>query len=263
MSRKNAEIAKRLFKDYSTLLTNREIEFMLDACNNSDLTKRNSARESLDVFLREYYQNEAIVKAAFLEKVLFRQEKSTTVAFEVPVGDSRVDLCKLGRQSVAYEIKTEYDSFMRLKTQLKDYEAAFDYIYLIVSEKKIERLPTDLASHIGIYVFKKWGNSLSFKRIRKAKKSELIDPYIQVSALSKSELKKAKESQDLIRWCAVDGDNLDWQDKKRINLTFKKALRARYQKHWAFLLEHKHDICSIDYSWFFHNMIDPEKIYKY
>lgn len=257
------EKARCLSKAYSTLLTNRRIEALLDYYEIPVFSDCVGPRQRIDFFIKLNYFDEATVKAAFLEKVLFHAEKSATVAFEVPIGKSRIDLCKISRYSYAYEIKTEYDKFDRLKSQLPDYQAAFDFVYIVMPEKSIKLVYDSLPDEVGVYTYKKWGNSLCFKLAKRASKSPQNDPVIQLSAFSQSEINRAKKSiSDISKLlktvsvgCAPSSQNID--------KLFKSTLRNRYCHNWEFLLSYKDEILSIDYSWFFQNMTDPKEIYAY
>lgn len=257
------EKARCLSKAYSTLLTNKRIEALLNHYEIPIFSDYMEPRQRIDYFIKLNYFDETTVKAAFLEKVLFRVEKSSTVAFEVPIGQSRIDLCKIGKYSYAYEIKTEYDRLDRLKSQLPDYQAAFDFVYIVIPEKNFRLVCDSLPDEVGIYTYKKWGNSLCFKLTQRAVKSVQNDPTIQLAAFSQSEINRARKSNssNLKLYESVGGGSTRFsQDIDRL---FKNTLRNRYCRNWNFLLSYKDEILSIDYSWFFQNMTDPKKIYAY
>lgn len=257
------EKARSLSKAYSTLLTNKRIEALLNHYEIPAFSDYKEPRQRIDYYIKLNYFDETTVKAAFLEKVLFHTEKSATVAFEVPIGQSRIDLCKISKYSYAYEIKTEYDRFDRLKSQLPDYQAAFDFVYVVVPEKNFRLACDSLPDGIGIYTYKKWGDSLCFKLAQRAVKSAQNDPIIQLSAFSQSEIKRLKKcsSSNSKPYESAGGGSARFSQD--VNRLFKNTLRNRYCRNWNFLLSYKEEILSIDYGWFFKNMTDPKKIYAF
>ena len=50
-----------------------------------------------------YYPNEICIKSSFIKQILMNGKKHVTI-FELPVGSSRADLCKINGESIAYEI---------------------------------------------------------------------------------------------------------------------------------------------------------------
>ena len=98
-----------------------------------------------------YYHNESFIKSSFLSK--FANKKADVWAYEVPIGDSRVDLCQLGMLPNAYEIKTEYDNFNRLQKQLNDYLSVFCRVYVILPSCKLDLLPPTFPSEVGIITY--------------------------------------------------------------------------------------------------------------
>ena len=61
--------------------------------------------------------------------------KSHVTIFELPVGSSRADLCKINGTSVAYEIKTDLDNFNRLEKQIEDLEDDISYFVVFIVVK--------------------------------------------------------------------------------------------------------------------------------
>ncbi len=114
---------RKLFSEYSTIETDHKLKKNL--CNTlnisyNDFDKIENIRSLYNECLLKYYPNEASVKANFINKILLNGKTHVTI-FELPVGRSRVDLCKINGTSVAYEIKTDYDTFYRLEKQIYDY----------------------------------------------------------------------------------------------------------------------------------------------
>lgn len=71
---------------------------------------------------------------------------------EFPMGDSRADLLLVTKTKlVGMEIKSDRDSFVRLKRQILDYERFFDCNYLVVGTYHVEEALQTVPKHWGIY----------------------------------------------------------------------------------------------------------------
>lgn len=118
--------------------------------------------------LKKEYQYEYIYKNEFLLQLIKKEYKTEHVFLqEVPIFNNIVDLLVINGKTTAYEIKTEYDSLQRLESQLNSYSKVFDNIYIIVSEKHLEKLKDflkDNFTYVGILIF-------SNKKIKSYKKA--------------------------------------------------------------------------------------------
>lgn len=85
------------------------------------------------------YQNEYIFKNEFLNEWLISElgEDNSKIFSEFRVGSSVADLAMINGCSKLFEIKTEFDSDIRLPLQLENYKKAFNQIYLIIPESKL------------------------------------------------------------------------------------------------------------------------------
>ncbi|MCA5013733.1 MULTISPECIES: sce7726 family protein [unclassified Enterococcus] len=261
------ERAQTLYKDYFTHSTNKTISMnILDTFRNElDVSffkdQRISPREFLNLFLQKNYPNEISIKSNFINKVITKTKKHVTI-FELNVGSSRVDLCKINGHSTAYEIKTELDSPKRLETQMQDYFKIFENVYLICPEKKLSLYEELIPEDCGIYTYRlsKTGKYF-FKLSRVAKKSNLIDSALQLSTLTKRDLKyyfscpDYSDKEKMVFWVK------DKFQPSMINTIFKNHLKEKYQDNWQFLLNNKSSILEIDYQWFFKNQIPPQIVY--
>lgn len=70
------------------------------------------------------------------------------------IGDSRIDICRINGKLCAYEIKTEYDNYDRLETQMKDYFSAFERVYIIVPIQNAETVQSYIPSQCGIITYR-------------------------------------------------------------------------------------------------------------
>ncbi|OCB92753.1 hypothetical protein SRCM101294_03916 [Bacillus amyloliquefaciens] len=268
MQKKNDyfEYAKTLSNQYSTFLSNEAVKHkVLNIFNgqipldqfNSDL----NPREFLNAFLLHHYPNETSIKSTFVNKVLFKTSNHVSI-FELNVGKSRLDLCKINGNSTAFEIKTELDTPKRLKQQMENYFRVFEKVYLICSVNNIKNMLPFIPNECGIYTYyiTKTGKYI-FKKNRLAVKSSYISPAAQLSVLTKKDLNSFFGCPNLETKDAMIDSIINNKTNKDINKIFKQSLKIKYRYKWEFLVKNSSDILEIDYQWFFRNTLSPEIVY--
>ncbi len=92
-----------------------------------------NAKAVAEKLMLEFYHNEAFIKSSIIN--LLKRENNVTF-FEMPLLDSRIDVCSINGHSCAYEIKTSYDTIRRLKKQVNDYLKAFELVYVVCPIEK-------------------------------------------------------------------------------------------------------------------------------
>jgi hypothetical protein len=111
------------------------------------------------------YRSEYVFKNTLMQN-WFLSRHSTDRSFitdEFRVGESRVDLALFSKTSVAFEIKTEFDSSTRLSSQSKAYMSVFDLVYVVTTESMLPKLISWIPKTVGILQL---SNSGMFKTIR-------------------------------------------------------------------------------------------------
>ena len=180
-----------------------------------------------------YYHNEAFVKSSFANHL---KTKECTSFFELPVNDSRVDICSVDKHSYAFEIKTKYDSLKRLTKQLNDYLSAFEYVYVICSTDKMDEVISIVPECVGVYIYDDSAVETSFSMIKEAKFSPFINPNTQISILRQSERSAIS--------------NFD-SDSGKINSYFKGCLIKRNKNKWDAFCKHPKNLNRLDYQYYF------------
>ncbi|MEG0835898.1 MAG: sce7726 family protein [Christensenellaceae bacterium] len=209
----------------------------------------------------KYYPNEATIKAEFLKKVLFRKKHDITV-FELPVGKSRVDLCKVNGTSIAYEIKTDLDSLKRLDKQISDYQLVFEQVYVICSIFRLAEIQDSIPADCGIYAYSSPRRGCyKFEEVRKAISSTQCDAKQQLNVFWASELKRAFPKCANMRKDEAINSIVDMYSSTIINEAFKETLKSRFCTQWSFLENNHKDILEIDYQWFYQSLTSPDLIY--
>ena len=118
-----------------------------------DLTmKLSQFLEHLYHLIAKFYRNEYVYKNAIVNKILLGKYSLNTssILTEFRIGDRKADVVILNGTSIAYEIKTECDSFDRLKDQLSAYARAFDRVNVITSNSQLTSLEKFLPAEIGV-----------------------------------------------------------------------------------------------------------------
>lgn len=258
--------AQQLYLKYSTIENNNELQNTLlqyiDSNYLSSLTY-NNIHEVYNKIILKYYPNEICIKSNFINKVLFKRKKHVTI-FELPIGSSRVDLCKINGTSTAYEIKTDLDNFSRLDKQLCDYFEIFEEVCVISSLNNLDQITDIVPNCCGIYIYEQTNRgTYHFTLVRKPQKSTSLCPQKQITLLRKSEFKDYFNfPSNLNSREEIINNILNSYNSNSINKIFKTILKNRYQKQWNFLKENQNLIYELDYQWFFKNQINPLKIYK-
>lgn len=148
----------------------------------------NFVRHAYSVLDRNY-QNEYIFKNSFLTEWLIKElgETDSVVFSEFRVSKSIADLVMFNGRSKAFEIKTEFDSDVRLAGQIKDYKRAFNEVYLIIPKNKLS-LYQKYSSDVGIILFDD-EKIERFELIHKPKFQESIDSTVIMEVLHTQEYK--------------------------------------------------------------------------
>lgn len=260
------EYAKVLSNQYNTFLSNETIEREVLKTFGGELPfdKSNSnfaTREFVNQFLLSYYPNETSVKSTFINNVLFKTSNHVSI-FELNVGKSRLDLCKVNGNSTAFEIKTDLDTPVRLRQQMNDYFLVFEKVYLICSVRNHDSMLPYIPDECGIYTYyiTKTGRYV-FKKKRNAVVSNSISSAAQLSVLTKKDLNTFFDCPNLDNKEEMIDFITGTKTKQEINKTFKFALKAKYIDKWNFLVENRENILEIDYQWFFRNLLSPEIVY--
>jgi len=209
-----------------------------------------------------YYHCERVIKYQFIK--FLKENNNHIVAFEMSIGDSRVDICRINGGTYAYEIKTEYDTFERLPNQLQDYSMAFEKVYVIVPKTRVTDVKKIIPSTCGIISYRVDENKQFIFHFAKRAEKNHCDFSICLKNLSSNDMSyllRLFESDDyrtraekLNKLIEISKDEKIWQH-------YRLLLKHKYEKQWQFLLEHFEEILPIDIQTFFSSNIDPSIFY--
>lgn len=102
----------------------------------------------LNQYRCEYVYKNIITTKLYLDEHHDPQESLLTG--ELRSGNSRADVVILNGTSTVYEIKSAYDSFERLDSQIEDYRKVFDRIVVVTTEEKSELAIDRVDDPIGV-----------------------------------------------------------------------------------------------------------------
>ena len=153
---------------------------------------------SLDITIREFYdraynylsdryRNEYFYKNLIVNKILIGRHslKTATMLSEFRVGFNKADCIILNGRSTCYEIKTDYDSLIRLEDQLNSYLQIFDEVYVVCSSKYLDSVLKIAPIEVGILQLT---DRKTFKELRKAKyRSIPINKTLLMQSLRQNE----------------------------------------------------------------------------
>lgn len=194
-----------------------------------------NAKRVVEDLLVSYYHNEAFIKASLINDLA--KNKKAVSFFELPINNSRIDLCSINSDSAAYEIKTKYDTTKRLEKQLKDYLTVFEYVYVVCSDEKTSSVLKTIPDCVGVYEYNDELKKPKFVLVKEATHSSYINCKSQLHILRKSEIPNGIEKYS----------------KENINELFKKSLKARYRNKWEKFCKCYKNIRLLDYQYAFKN----------
>ncbi|MBR1739324.1 MAG: sce7726 family protein [Ruminococcus sp.] len=122
------------------------------------------------------------------EKLFFRLETTSSkirIFEEVIIGESRCDAFAVTDKLTGFEIKSDADSYARLKSQIKSYDRFFNENYLVVGEKHRKSASAHIPDHWGLICV---GEDVEV--IRSASASPKVSIKNQLRLLWKRELRR-------------------------------------------------------------------------
>ena len=168
--------------------------YLSEVCTNSGLLTQIDPEMPFGQFfdliyniLFKNYRNEYIYKNVIANKILLGKYSLNTshMLTEFRVGKCKADAVILNGTSIVYEIKSEYDSFLRLENQIQTYLKIFDHINVITSGSQAAKLDAIIPDRVGILVLT---NKNTISIIRESKSNIInINPGILFDSLRKKE----------------------------------------------------------------------------
>lgn len=217
--------------------------------NNIDQYTKRNLHWLINEILIEHYKGETTLKAKLVDLFV---KKDVTAAFEIRVNKSRADFLTINGETRSFEIKSGLDNLYKLPKQISDYQKVFDHNYVVVDEIHHANAMKLIPPGYGVMVLH--GHILT--EDRQATANSNLDSATQLSLFTK------KEFGQFFKIAGANREEVLMNfETEEINSIFKKMLKARYEKKWAFLKSNQARINSIDYQFFFQHNISPDIIY--
>lgn len=261
----NLDITRKLYNSYSTTKTNNSLLSLYYDITN-DYSHIDNIRKQYNNVIMSNYLNETVIKSSFIKRELSRKSPRLNVGvFELNTLNSRADLAFINGSSFVYEIKTEYDDFSRLESQLNDYMKLFEHLYVIVPKADVTSVKSLISTFVGVisYSTNRLGN-VTFNYERVATYNSNVDSYSQLSTLTKKELLALNKTPNdySINKETLINELISNLKKEKINKLYKNSIKNKYIDRWQFLHKNLSNIYELDYQWFFKNNLDFSLIYR-
>ena len=244
---------KRLAKNYNTLDYYTKLQELLrSVCPSIQLEtlSKYELHKILNDILFSNYNGEEILKYKLCEQ--YWNKSNVIGAFEINVNSSRLDFLAVNGTTTSFEIKSELDNLSKLKKQIKDYSAVFEYNNLVIAQSHVNKVRAIIPKGYGLWSYENG----KYKILDKASRNTNIDPESQLKLFTKKELSAAfPESSPNV------GIVLKEQDSESINKQFKRMLKDRYRSRWEFVTNNSQHILPIDIQFFFQANIDSHHVY--
>jgi hypothetical protein len=136
------------------------------------------------------YRSDFVFRSLIAQKIfLSRHSLSKSVLInELRIGTTKADMVILNGSSTAYEIKSDIDNFARLSNQLTQYIKVFDYVFVVVSHKRLHNVLDSVSNNVGIMVLSE-SNKIRTQRKAISNKRNVI-PSVIFDTLRKDEYSK-------------------------------------------------------------------------
>lgn len=242
-----------------------KLEYVLNKTSKQNikcLQKECLSNAIVNDLIFNFYYCERVIKYYFIQHLQSKMDH--IVAFEMAVGDSRVDICRINGSSYAYEIKTEYDTFDRLETQMSDYTKTFEKVYVIVPKARVNDVRLLIPETCGIISYRfNHDNKIIFSYAKKAQKNH-CDVRCCIKSLSSNDmsylLRLLKKPDGGIRSEKMEL-LLQVANMRPIWKQYRQLLKHKYESQWSFITEHFDEILPIDIQSFFSSNLRPELLY--
>ncbi|MGI6782511.1 MAG: sce7726 family protein [Acholeplasmataceae bacterium] len=263
---KKIEQIKKLFYAYSPLKSNQQLIKDYINITYDSIDPKSNIRELYNEIIFSEFLNETVIKSNFVSKFCFNKSPRNTITiFELNSFNSRADICVVNGNSEVFEIKTIYDTFLRLDDQLHDYSLLYDYINIIIPREKVQEALGVLPEYAGLIMYYKnrLGN-ITFKKIKKPSINNEISAVAQLSQLTKRELLKLGNfyNRNQTNKEQIIDEIIAKYTPCEINDIFKSYIKNKYREQWLYLYNNYEKIYKLDYQWFFKNNISYKLVYK-
>ena len=264
------QICKYLNRDYNIYdpdeLGWKKIKYAFDKTPDAmwvSLRSQMSYNEFVNHLILNYYACERVIKYYFID--FLKNAMHDIVAFEMSIGDSRIDICRINGKLCAYEIKTEYDNYDRLASQMSDYVRAFEKVYVVVPMQNVSIIKAHIPPESGIIAYRIRDDKKIVFSYQKKASNNSCDIHFCINSLSSNDLVKLIKMLNVTSLSTKDCNLKLIEDiirQKNIWPTYKRFLKNKYYDQWEYLKNHFSNILPIDCQSFFSTQMNPDILYE-
>lgn len=149
---------------------------------------------------KDYEIRQALLVSSYIQ-ALREEDEHTLVMQEYALSteETRIDLAIFNGHFHGFEIKSDKDTLERLPNQAHSYSKIFEYLYLVVGVKHIEKAAVMLPTYWGIYSAEKKNNITQLNEVRPSSRNENQDAFAVASMLWKSEALSLLDKYNLLK----------------------------------------------------------------
>lgn len=129
---------------------------------------------------------------------------------EKTMGRSRADIVMVLPEALAgIEIKSDADTYARLKRQVVDYDRYFDYNYIVVGSTHAAHIREHVPAHWGVIsveMLDEESGALDFYVIREASRNIHMEPEKKIKLLWRPELAHIQEKNGMYKYARASKD---------------------------------------------------------
>jgi hypothetical protein len=121
---------------------------------------------------------------------------------ELVIGDSRADIVTVTDHLTGYEIKSDADTYVRLRRQIGDYDAFFEENWLVVGKKHLSDATSHIPTHWGIVCVSGFDDKQFVEEVRAPVRNSKFSMINQLSLLWRDELLRVLNMCGLNKYAA-------------------------------------------------------------
>lgn len=171
----------------------------------------------------------------WLDKRYLEKTITTEISVNTTFGSKVADVVISNGHTIAYEIKSEFDTTKRLQSQVKGFSEVFEYVYVVFWEAKFTLEELNLPDNVGA-IKAYWGqDTIQFSIIKNAKINRFATPITIGHILWKDELVYFLKQKNIVIKNNYDKSKLVSLFSQNFNKTesikiFRFVIKKRFEK---------------------------------
>ncbi len=123
---------------------------------------------------------------------------------EKDIGNSRADVVMVTNEAIfGIEIKSDADTYTRLERQIEDYDAYFDYNYIVVGTSHARSVTEKVPEHWGIITVEQDGDNADFYMMRRPARNSKWTWKLRLRMLWRPEMVQIQEKTNMPKYARL------------------------------------------------------------